>query len=426
MSEVKKILVLAHDFPPVISIAAQRPYSWYKLLPNHGFCLTVVAYLPNQKSKNNNYTTSEKEIEISGSNKIIRVPVIPNLRDRLMENFGPNRFVLLRKMLSFFYSFFEFLFFAFDSKRLFYRCALEELNQTKYDLIIATGEPFILFRYASILSKKFNVPWVADYRDGWTTNQGGYKRGLLFRLLNGFYQIMERKYVNTAAFLTTAAPSYKTAIQKNLPLKNIYLIFNGYTEEATPAEVKNTRADFRIGYAGTIYPYQKVDTFFEGLSLFIQAQKNPNLKVFFWGVGSPEPSVLQKLKEYQAMFPNFVELTPKLSHAEVLKELVNCNLLLLLSAPHVDTLAAKLFDYLALKRKVILVEDDQGIMHSIMKETNAGIMCKNAEEVKEVLETEYTEFKKGNIIKVQPITNETKYSRTYQTARFAQLIKENL
>ena len=58
---------------------------------------------------------------------------------------------------------------SFDVKREIYLKAKELCRKKSFDLILVTGEPFILFKYGHKISKEFGIPWIADYRDVWTT-----------------------------------------------------------------------------------------------------------------------------------------------------------------------------------------------------------------------------------------------------------------
>ena len=53
-------------------------------------------------------------------------------------------------------------------KKELYRAARAYLRHDRVDAIVATGEPFVLFNYATRLSSEFGVPWIADFRDPWS------------------------------------------------------------------------------------------------------------------------------------------------------------------------------------------------------------------------------------------------------------------
>ena len=73
---------------------------------------------------------------------------------------------MVRKLISAFYEFAHFVL-PIGTKIELYRAAKKYLTQNDVDAIIATGDPFILFKYASQLSEKYSIPWIADYRDTW-------------------------------------------------------------------------------------------------------------------------------------------------------------------------------------------------------------------------------------------------------------------
>ena len=74
---------------------------------------------------------------------------------------------LIRKIISGFYEFAQYIFPIGPKLGLFF-AAKKYLNDEKVDAIIATGDPFVLFKYAADLGEEFKVPWIADYRDPWS------------------------------------------------------------------------------------------------------------------------------------------------------------------------------------------------------------------------------------------------------------------
>ncbi|MDB5281997.1 MAG: hypothetical protein JWO06_1072, partial [Bacteroidota bacterium] len=230
-----RVLILAYDFYPLPSIAAQRPYSWYKYLPKWKARVTVITrQWPKEINDPADYLR-DSEIDttvIESSDKvnyIYSTPYKSSLSDRLILRFGINRFALFRKFISFITSIFQFLFFSVDSKSGIYYEAEKYLESNKVDYIIATGEPLILFRYAHLLSKKYEIPWAPDYRDAFTNYQGGkFKRPFLQKVLQRVYIFFEKKYVTGSRFIITAAPGYAKIIARAFPDKAIHVVYNGY------------------------------------------------------------------------------------------------------------------------------------------------------------------------------------------------------
>ncbi|MCX6197818.1 MAG: glycosyltransferase [Bacteroidetes bacterium] len=429
-----KVLILCYDFPPLISIGGQRPYSWLNYLPDSGIAVTIVTRHWQEAMNTPEDYVKPTAVEVSVEtdllkNKVIRVPFKPNLRDRLLLTFGFNQLVWLRKILSLLYTFLEYLMFWFDSKSEIYVAAEKQILANKPDFIIATGEPFILFRYAHLLSKKYKIKWVADYRDGWTTNQGHYQLSLLQKIRNLFFRTLEKKYLQGVSFITTAAPSYAQELQKLFATTDVRVVYNGFDEKhfQNTAAMERSAKKFIITYAGTIYPHQNLEMFLDGVLLFVDkenVQKNI-FEVHFYGLLGQPNSVSRLINYKPELLPWLVPL-PKISYSQMVKKMCESNLLLLLSSKGADWLNAKVFDYLAAKQKILLVENDEGVLQKLLQETNGGFAANNAEDVADFLKQEFENFKHARITFAETNDNYKKYSRGTQAKIFADLLKTNL
>jgi hypothetical protein len=158
----KKVLILAYDFPPFVSVGGLRPYSWYKYLAEYGVYPVVVTrqWVIRHNSVVDYVSggySDKTEIEETEKGTIIRTAYNPNLSNRLLLKYGENRLRFIRKAITAWYEFFQFLFFI-GSKVELYKAANEYLKTNKVDAIIASGDPFILFRYASLLGKSIVFP----------------------------------------------------------------------------------------------------------------------------------------------------------------------------------------------------------------------------------------------------------------------------
>ena len=429
-----RVLILAYDFPPLISVGSQRPNSWAKYLPGSGISVTVItrSWSINTTSRTDfvqkSPGTTQEERNEQGS-AIIRAAFNPNFRDRLLIRFGLKRFTFVRKILSYFYSFAEHLSFLFDSKASIFTEAEKEILKTRPDVIIVSGEPFILFKYGNLLSSKFNIPWIADYRDNWTGNQGNYQSGPLKNLLSWFYRNREKKYISNALLITTAAPTYAASLKQIHPDKKVEVIYNGYDDVYfKDLDTIQPPADkFIITYGGSVYPHQNLEMFLDGLQQFIGQNKigQKLLEVHFYGIDILADS-RERLLNYKKELNGYLKLEGRVPYAELVKKMRASHLLLLLSRKGADWLNAKVFDYLAVKRPVFLVENDEGIMSALLKETNGGVSLNSAEDVSAFLKKEYDNFKKG-AIKDQAVNEALlKYSRKNQALVLGDLLNKKV
>ena len=418
-NKLKKILILAYDFPPYNSIGGQRPFAWFKYFKELGYEPIVVTRHWDEPVKNpidyikpsKNQTSS---IEDHPQGIIYRAAYSPNLRDRVLLKYGMNKHVFLRKMLSVFFMVFEFLIDRLDNKRTIYLLAQQAMKDYQVDLIIATGEPFILFKYASELSKKYNIPWVADYRDGWSTN---HNRSTIEKK---YYSIIEKHYLATASAVTTVSEEFSQQLQQLLK-RNVEVILNGYFEEKfeeMPSAVKQDK--FIISFAGTLYPYQPIEIFAKGFALFFM-KYHQNIVLRFIGVNF-YPDQVERIKQAFKGYEGNLEFTERLPHDETLKLLAESSVLLLPANSNHPQIYAKVFDYLALRKNILLCKSDEGSLQKIISETNSGFICNSAEEVAAILEKVYMEWKgKGNV--TCNSNGIEKYSRKNQTRLLAEILQ---
>jgi hypothetical protein len=425
----KNIMILAHDFAPLNTIGAQRPYSWYLYFKLFGLHPNIVTrQWDGTTSLNQNYfRKSESSFVQSYDTKmgtIIKAPYKPNLRDTIIYKYGVNKFVWLRKLLTLINNILQLYTLIFDNKSGIYRAAKKQIETKHFDFIIATGEPFILFRYAYKLNKRYKIPWIADYRDGWTTNYDVLYNVDHFNkfLINYYFRRFEKKYVKTSKFITTTADPIRTDLTHLHPGKNIEIIYNGYFEELFEEldSIEQNSQTLEIAYCGTIYSFQKLEMFLGGFASFIKDKPESKITISFYGIDFKTLESMRVLS-FDAGINKFIQIVNTLPQRELLIKLKKANVLLLLGNKYYPQIYAKIFEYLAMNRKIMLVENDHSEMSKILKETNSGLICENENQVATHLSNLYNQFvDKGGIY------NETKhyfrFRRQYQAERLARII----
>lgn len=419
---MKKALILAYDFPPYNSVGGQRPYAWFKYFNEFGIYPVVVTrhwdvpisspedcYLPS--------VSRAVETEETANGTIIRVPFNPNLRDGLIPKSGAFTNVL-RKVLSLAQLATEHSFSYFDNKRTLYEGARAYLKTNKVDVIIATGEPFILFTYAHKLSAEFGVSWIGDYRDGWSTNYNLNTEGIGGNFQQWTMHRAEKRIVPTAALLTTAAPSLSADIAPLVyrKVEELPVIYNGYFQEKfSQLESVPLKKKFSIAHGGTVYSFQRVETFLNGLNLFLEQNSTAEVEVTFYGLNF-YPAQIARIKA--AAGNAEVKFTDKMPHDDILKELASSHIQLLLATPEKHQIYAKVFDYIATGRPILMVENDNGPLEEILSKRENAAIHSSAESVANYLKESYF-----NPSKQQSVVNtDDTFTRRKQTHRFAKLI----
>lgn len=438
---MKKLLILAYDFPPYVSVGGLRPLSWYKYL--HEYNVYPIVVTRQWSNKNANYLDY---ISQSGSDKIIveelptgtiiRTPYSPNLANKIMLKYGESRYKLIRKSISAFYEFAQF-FFLIGPKVSIYFAADKYLKNHKVDAIIATGDPFILFKYASKLGKKHTTPWIADYRDPWSQKLQ-IQKNILLKFWHSFF---ERKIVRTCTLITTVSELIKVKILNTVKNKDIIILPNGFDPDFLERvkDIKQQSDSLLIGYAGTIYKWHPIRSFMSVISKFIELKGPVRVQLNLYGI-----NMIDEIKEILNSYPNLkahVNIFPKMPNDLMLKELAKNNLLLLLN--NYSYMGTKIYDYIGVKRKIILCyENDQeaknlktkyfdmketfgisnNLQEEIIKKTNSGYVIQDSKHLMKVLEDLYSEFIKQGFIECNTINAED-YSRKEQVKKLAEIIK---
>jgi glycosyltransferase involved in cell wall biosynthesis len=395
-----KVLILAYDFPPYTSVGGVRPSFWYEYFKDFGLYPIVVTrdwnivsndemdYVRESKSKKVYHETTDRGL-------IIRAPYFPNLSNKLYLKFGQNRFKLLRKLFSAFDELGQFPF-MIGSKVNLYHAAKNYLKENKVDFIIATGSPHILFKYASKLSNEFKIPWAADYRDPWSQSESRNRFGYLKR----WNQHFEKNFIANCSFAITVSEFCVRKISSNINLP-IHLIKNGYDDSIFKEKnFSEQTKKLTIVFAGTIYKWHPIESVLDGLYNLKLQGIEIKLKI----IGTNDTLRIKKFISYKHEYSLIeIEFSPKMSGVKYVKEITNCNFLLLFN--DYSLIGTKIYDYMAAKRKILLCyseetvddlrllpyynDEIEGVSTQVQQDlmilTDSGYVVRNKEHLIEIL-----------------------------------------
>ncbi len=442
---MKKIIILAYDFPPYISVGALRPNAWFKYFHEFGFHpIVVTRQWDNKYGDFRDYIAPSKSnetiIEEHTHGTIIRAPYFPNWSNRLILKNGDKKWKLARKAYSAAIEYGQYIL-PIGPKRSIFLSSKEYLKKNKVDVILATGDPFVLFHYANELSQEFNVPWVADYRDPWTLNSDE-KKFWIEKKIQGF---LEKKVVTKACCISVVSEFVKYKIEQVVKLKqqSFLILPNGYDDEVINKvkDIPQSRSELTISLVGSLYDWHPYEHFLATCAKFIE-QKNQKIKFKFYGTN--RKTELEHIT--QNKFPilkNHVEIIGKMPNEQLLKELAKDNVMLLFN--YYSYMGTKIFDYLGINRKILLcfTEDKEAqklkstyykvnenenfsgsLQADLIQETKSGIIVKDASELFTILEELCHEFSLFNEIKFSSI-NTDNHSRKNYVKGLANFLNKN-
>ena len=441
---MKKVIILAYDFPPYVSVGGLRPYAWFKYLKKFDVSpIVITRQWQNKYGSELDYVSegiSDDNIhEKFEHGEIIRTPYKPNLSNKLLLKHGQKKYKILRKIISGYYEFIQFLITIGPKKNLYYAAEKCLINEDIHS-IIATGDPFILFQYAQILSKKFNIPWIADYRDPWSQDIPLQKKYFLKKWSN----YNEKKLLKSVSSVITVSQFVADKIALNYSNKKINIIPNGFDPEIINniSKITQNSEKLTISYAGTIYNWHPIEIFFKSLNEFLRLHSEVELKLNFYGINN-QNDIHDKLVKFPYA-KKCIEFHPRIPNEQLLKTLAESNVLLLFN--YYSFMGTKIYDYLGLQRKILfcftadenalILKDkyykideksnlNKELQSDLIKESESGVLVKNADHLKEVLMDIFLEFKQTKKIKCES-KNVSQFSREFRVKELADLIWKNI
>ncbi|MGB1315620.1 MAG: glycosyltransferase [Chitinophagales bacterium] len=429
---------MAYDFPPYVSVGALRPYSWYKHLKEFDiFPIVITRQWNNINISSTDYISKSKttnsEIEINENGIIIKTPYKPNLSNRILLKHGEKKFKLIRKTITAFYELIQFIL-PFGTKYQIYKEAERYIKNKPVDLIIATGDPFILFKYATDLSTKYRIPVITDYRDLWTQDISMKNQ----TILRNWFRMFEKKILKKTTYNLTVSLFLKNKLKTYAKKNRIKVITNGFDEESIK-KIKNITQNSKvltIGFMGTLYPWHPFESFLEVVSNF-DAKESKIININLYGINDKSKYLNLLIEKYQHLSKN-IKIYPKMENAKVLKELSKSNVLLLFN--DYSFLGTKIFDYIGLERLILfcyskdenseklkkryfkIKGENEKLQEETILKTNSGIIVENQLHLQKTLKDLILEFEDNGKIQCNSRNTEL-YSRKIQVKKLAALIK---
>ncbi len=419
---MKKVLILAYYYPPCNMPGANRPYGWAKYLAENGYFPVVIT-----RSWENEIRNPKDILQNSGSeikhvvfptHEVYYVPYKQTLRDKIFTNKGESKLILLRKALTFIEIVLSYFFSSASSfKELFYFSKKILKEDADFKILIATGAPYLLFRFSYLLNKQFGIKWVADYRDDWNTSDIDAKRTQANWLLRKIEYKKEKKWVGSAAVHTAVSPY---SVEKNSKFLNKkgFTIHNGYMpEEIVNAKGNNLYEKFTITFIGTLYPTQEIEIFLSAFKEFVaRNHKVKNIQILFPGLAF-DPVQSLRVTEFLKEFEEFYSISERVPKSEIVKIEQKTHVFLYTAHKMRGIIGSKIYEYVGLKKPVILCPSDNEEIEKIFTETGIGYCCNNSSEVVIALNGLYDDYKSG---KKRPDLNAGQLSRVEFYSRRSQ------
>ena len=220
------------------------------------------------------------------------------------------------------------------------------------------------------------MPWVADYRDCWSTTRL-HAQGPLVPSLRAWDTALERRWVGTAAFFTAASPDFVGGIERVVRRPG-HALLTGFSEEEFAREEEAPFPEFTLCYLGTLHPAQRVESLLRAVTRLL-AGVGPEAKFRMRMLGVRYyPSEADRVQRAVTGFERHFEFTARLPRAEALRFLVS------LAPAGPDGIRGlrrgdgrQDHEYMAARRPILLFPSDSGILADMVGGTGSGFVAES-------------------------------------------------
>jgi glycosyltransferase involved in cell wall biosynthesis len=381
----KRVLIVAYHFPPDAEVGAIRAQKLVKYLPRCGWEPLVLTV-----DTHHNGRQDPTRLEDVMDAKIWRTGVLPNprivalaarrsLRRVLRSVDGPGTAPTEVADLPFEVKDAEATGIRAQLRRFFLSlCWLPDadigwlppalaqglriLRRERPDAILTTSPPHTAHLVGLWLSRITGLPWIADFRDPWTSNPSK-PRFVRSGLSDALDRRMERAVVRRARAVVVTTDRLRdqlVAKYKDVPATRFITAPNGFDPEdfATLPRIEPS-ASFLITHVGSLYYRRSALKFLEATAGLVRSGEIPlpDLRIVF--VGDPPEDGRDFRDAVHALgLDGAVEWVGNVAQREALSWMLRSNLLLVFAQHYALQIPAKTFEYLASGAPILAVTEE--------------------------------------------------------------------
>lgn len=402
---LKKVLIITYYWPPSGGPGVQR---WIRFVQHlRSFNWEPILYVP----ENPSYVLLDKNLQsnIPTDIEVLKHPIIePNSileklsfsskkEGKLYENQQQkgNRKSLVQKLLWYVRG----NFFIPDARFLWIKPSVKYLTKvlsdTDFDLIVSTGPPHSVHLIAKKLQEKFELPWVADFRDPWTSMDYLKEMSLSSRALKK-HDAQEREVITSADKIIVVGQTMMNEFKDRYDVEST-IIHNGFNEME---ETENVQLDakFTLSHIGSFLKNRNCDDLWNVLATMLKENTDFKNDLCIQLIGRLAPNVESSIEKFG--LSNYIDRKGYMPFAETQKYLL-ASQVLLLPIDRIDNaefiLTGKIFEYLKSRRPILLIGPTHGDAAALVNQTKAGYCCNFDDEsaIRQTIEKMYELYKRG-------------------------------
>jgi glycosyltransferase involved in cell wall biosynthesis len=401
----KKVLIITYHWPPSGNVGVLRCLKWAKYLRNFGW--EPIIYT----ARNAHYPSldEENQTDIPIGTKVIKGRIIEpyGLYKRfvgLPKNANVNNvFYIRERQPSWAHQLSVWIrsnFFIPDARALWISPSvhylLKYLRSNPVDAILSDGPPHTNNRIATVLKKQMDIPWLIDFQDPWT--QADYYQMLsLTSWADSRHHLLEKEALKLADKTITVSDHWKNDLIK-IGASNVSVIHWGYDPEDFAKITPSTAPGFTFTHLGTMGHDRNPQTFLRVLREIGDKNEDFRKVLRLDLVGQVDHSILDSLT-LEGMSDR-VKILPATCRSDALRLMVASPILLLLLNKQENNLGripAKLYEYMAGHRPILVLGPPESDASRIVRKTRSGYTCAYDDEngIREIIMMLYQQYLSG-------------------------------
>ena len=312
------------------------------------------------------------------------------------------------------------------------RFLVKYLKQHPVDLIVSTGPPHSMHLIGLGVSRRMNIPWVADFRDPWTKIDF-YQDLMLSRRADRKHHELELSVLNNASYVTVISHDMKRVFNE-MGIDHVKVIPNGFDpDDFSDAHENGESASYELDtkfsftHIGTIVPSRNPEILWKVFAELVRTNEDFASDLEVKLVGAIDYSVSRSIQENG--LEDWITRIDYLPHKQAIRLLRHTQVLLLLinNTPYAKGVqTGKLFEYMCADRPIFTVGPPDGEAALFLNETKTGhiVDFTDHDGMKNQILDYYNQYKSG-ILKVEP-ENIERYSRETLTGSITALFNQIL
>lgn len=270
------------------------------------------------------------------------------------------------------------------------------LREHPADVIVSTGPPHSMHLIAEKLSGATGIPWIADFRDPWTT-MFYFKHLSLGRRAEKIHKRLEKQVLDKATVVVAVSPLVKEEFESKTATP-VRLITNGFDECDFDGAAAEADGYFNITHTGLFAADGNPGTLWKALADKCSENKEFAEKLRIRLTGKTDREIIQSI-EAEGLAANLVNLGYQ-PHSVAVGEQKAASLLILplrKEPEYKATLPGKLFEYLASENPILGIGQTDGAMAQIIDRTGAGKMSEwdDKAAMRSYIDVRWEQFRNG-------------------------------